>query len=53
MLLVDANVILRHLLNDIPNQSQIAKEAINSGASTEVEIIAEDASMAFFQRGLY
>ena len=39
--LVDANVILRYLLNDIPEQSEKAAEVIESGAFTLPEIIAE------------
>jgi len=31
MSLVDANIILRYLLNDIPEQSKIAKSVLTSG----------------------
>ena len=39
--LVDANVILRYLLRDIPDMAEEAKEAIVNGASTTVEVLAE------------
>jgi len=41
MKLIDANVILRFLLNDVESQSIIAKEAIAKGAFTIPEVIAE------------
>lgn len=41
MLLIDANVILRYLLNDNPSMSQKAKEIIHSGAYTKPEVLAE------------
>ena len=41
MKLIDANVILRFLLNDVPEQSIIAKEAITEGAFTVPEVISE------------
>ena len=34
MPILDANVILRYLLGDIPNQSEKAKDVIIAGAST-------------------
>ena len=36
MQLVDANVLLRYLLNDIPAQAAVARQAIESGAAVEV-----------------
>lgn len=41
MQLIDANVVLRYLLNDIPEQAEAARRAIESGAAIEVEIVAE------------
>ena len=41
MTLVDTNVILRYLLNDIPEQADEAATIIESGAFTLPEIIAE------------
>lgn len=41
MTLVDTNVILRYLLNDIPEQADEAAAIIESGAFTLPEIIAE------------
>jgi len=39
--LLDANVILRYLLNDIPEQADVASDAIKTGAFTIPEVIAE------------
>lgn len=39
--LIDANVIIRFLLNDIPEQADIAAEIIYSGAYTNEVILAE------------
>ena len=41
MTLIDTNVILRYLLNDIPEQADKAGEIIDDGAYTLPEIIAE------------
>lgn len=41
MTLIDTNVILRYLLNDIPEQAQKSEDVINSGAFTLPEVIAE------------
>lgn len=41
MTLIDANVILRFLLNDVPEQAEQAKAVIEAGASTTIEVIAE------------
>lgn len=41
MVIVDANVILRYLLNDIPEQAEIARRAIDDGAMVELEVVAE------------
>ena len=41
MSLIDANVILRYLLNDNPVMAQKAKEVIDAGAYTRPEILAE------------
>ena len=39
--LLDANVILRYLLNDIPEQAAIAESAIKEGAFTLPEVLCE------------
>lgn len=39
--IVDANVILRYLLNDIPEQAQTAREVIDEGCETTIEVLAE------------
>ena len=41
MRLIDTNVILRCILNDVPEMSQCAEKIIESGAYTKPEIIAE------------
>ena len=41
MTLIDANVILRYLLNDISEQADKAADIIDSGAYTLPEIVAE------------
>lgn len=41
MLLIDANVILRFLLNDSDEMSQKAKNAIAEGAYTTIEVLAD------------
>lgn len=41
MQLIDANVILRYLLNDHPEMSKKAKEIVENGAYTKPEIVAE------------
>ena len=50
MLLIDANVILRYLLNDHPEMSRRAKEVISEGASTTVEVLAE---VVYVLHGVY
>ncbi|MDP9800137.1 putative nucleic-acid-binding protein [Arcanobacterium wilhelmae] len=39
--LVDANVILRYLLDDVPEQAERAQAAIRAGAYTVDEVVAE------------
>lgn len=41
MTILDANVILRYLLNDIPEMAAEAKEMIINGASATTEVLAE------------
>lgn len=41
MTLIDANVILRYILNDIPDQTNEAGRVIYSGAFTLIEVISE------------
>ena len=50
MVLVDANVILRYLLNDVPEQARVAREAIESGAGTTIEVVAE---VVYVLQGVY
>lgn len=38
---VDANVVLRYLLQDVDEQHQVAKAVIDSGCEITVEVIAE------------
>ena len=40
-ILIDANVILRYLLNDVEEMSKKAEEVIKYGAWTLPEVIAE------------
>ena len=40
-IVIDTNVILRYLLNDIPEQADKAAEIIEKGAKSYTEIIAE------------
>ena len=40
-ILIDANVILRYLLNDVEEMSKKSAEIINAGAFTLPEVIAE------------
>lgn len=39
--LIDANVILRNLLEDIPEQAEMARFVIAGGAFTTTEVLAE------------
>lgn len=39
--LLDASAVLRYLLEDVPNQADVAAEAIGSGAEVTVEVLAE------------
>ena len=41
MPILDANVILRYLLQDIPEQAEEARKTILAGASTTIEVLAE------------
>lgn len=50
MVIVDANVILRYLLNDVPDQAKIAREAIERGAAATIEVIAE---VVYVLQGVY
>lgn len=50
MLLVDANVILRYLLNDVEDQANAAREAIDGGAEITVEVAAE---VVYVLNGVY
>ena len=38
---LDTNYLLRYILDDIPEQSEMAVEAIRAGASTYAEVIPE------------
>ena len=50
MPIVDANIILRYLLDDHPEMSEMAKELILSGAHTTAEILAE---VVYVLKGVY
>lgn len=50
MKLIDANVILRYLLNDNQEMARQAKAVIESGAYTKPEIIAE---VVYVLKGVY
>lgn len=50
MKLIDANVILRYLLNDNQEMAQKAKAVIEGGAYTKPEIIAE---VVYVLKGVY
>lgn len=39
--LLDANAVLRYLLEDVPSQADVVAEAIGSGAEVTVEVLAE------------
>ena len=41
MKLIDANVLIRCILNDLPEMTEKAVEVINAGAYTKPEILAE------------
>lgn len=41
MPVLDANVILRYLLRDVPDMAEQAREVILEGASTTTEVLAE------------
>ena len=45
MLILDANVILRYLLGDIPDMAEEARRAVIAGASTTIEVLAEVVSV--------
>lgn len=48
--LIDANVILRHLLRDVENQSEQARIIIAGGAHTTTEVLAE---VVYVLQGVY
>ena len=50
MLAVDANVILRYLLDDVQEQAEAARRAIDAGAWTTAEVVAE---VAYVLSGVY
>lgn len=50
MQLIDANVMLRYLLNDVPEMAQQAKAVVDAGAYTRPEIIAE---VVYVLKGVY
>ncbi len=50
MTLVDANVLLRYLLNDNQEMAQRAKDIIEGGAYTKPEIVAE---VVYVLKGVY
>ncbi len=50
MTLIDTNVILRHLLDDPPDQAAAAHRVIENGAYTTMEVIAE---VVYVLQGVY
>ena len=48
--LLDANAILRYLLDDIPDQASVTEQAINDGAFTIGEMLAE---VVYVLQGVY
>ena len=50
MTIVDANVLLRYLLNDHPVMSPMAREIIQTGAQTPPGILAE---VVYVLKGVY
>ena len=48
--LLEANAILRYLLNDVEAQAQIVEEAVNNGAFTIGEVVAE---VVYVLNGVY
>ena len=50
MPIIDANVILRYLLNDHPAMSEAAKEIVVAGAQTTAEVLAE---VVYVLKGVY
>lgn len=48
--LIDANVILRYVLNDIPEMAQKSAELVRDGAFTTPEILAE---VSYVLRSVY
>lgn len=48
--LIDANVILRYVLNDIPEMADKATEIIENGAFTTTDILAE---VSYVLRSIY
>ena len=50
MKILDANVILRYLLKDLPDQSEQARMAVLAGACTTAEVLAE---VVYVLSGIY
>lgn len=50
MKLLDANAVLRYMLDDIPEQAEATQEAIRSGAEVTVEVLAE---CVYVLKGVY
>ena len=48
--LLDANAILRYLLDDIPDQASVTEQAINDGAFTIGEVLSE---VVYVLQGVY
>ncbi|MBR2835507.1 MAG: PIN domain-containing protein [Coriobacteriales bacterium] len=48
--IVDANVILRYLLNDVEEQSEYAKKVIEQGCEITAEVLAE---VVYVLKGVY
>ena len=50
MPILDANVILRYLLHDIPDMADEARDVIISGAATTIEVLSE---VVYVLKGVY
>ena len=48
--IVDANVILRYLLDDVPEQSAAARKVVEDGCEVTVEVLAE---VVYVLKGVY
>lgn len=50
MFLLDANAVLRYILDDVPEQASEAQSAIEAGAEVTIEVLAE---CVYVLKGVY